>query len=95
MPYYALIYHTCEDYVARRAPYREEHLALARAARQRGELLMGGAFTDPVDIGLLLWKADDRSVVQRFVDQDPYVRAGLIERYEIREWVVVVGGDGA
>ncbi len=93
MPYYALIYHTCDDYVARRAPFREEHLALARAARKRKELLMGGAFTDPVDIGLLLWKAPDRSVVQAFVDTDPYVRAGLIVQYEIREWTVVVGGD--
>jgi uncharacterized protein len=42
---YALV----EDYLERRAALREEHLALARAAHERGELLLAGALPDPFD----------------------------------------------
>lgn len=89
----ALIYDLAEDYLARRGPLREEHLALARAARQRGELALAGAFSDPADRALLVWRGDDRSIVEAFVDSDPYVANGLVRSWEIRAWNVVVG-DG-
>jgi uncharacterized protein YciI len=94
MQYYALIYYVVDDYVARRAAYREEHLGLAQAAHRRGELLMGGAFSDPADRALLVFRASDRSVVEEFVRNDPYVTHGLVTRWEIRPWAVVIGGDG-
>src|SRR5262249_45019265 len=40
MKYFALFYYVVEDFVSRRAPYREEHLGLVRAAHRRGELLL-------------------------------------------------------
>lgn len=49
MNYYALIYHLVDDYMARRPAYRKEHLALAAAAQTHGELVLGGAFSDPAD----------------------------------------------
>lgn len=91
MNMYALIYHVVDDYAARRAAFREEHLALAAAAAARGELLLGGAFADPADSALLIWRVADRAVVTAFVESDPYVRSGLVLNYEIREWTVVVG----
>jgi len=91
MNMYALIYHVVDDYVARRTMFRDEHLALAAAAAARGELLLGGAFADPADTALLVWRVADRSAVEAFVAADPYVRAGLVQRYEIREWTVVIG----
>ena len=36
MKYFALIYYVVGDFVARRAPFRAEHLQLAQAAKQRG-----------------------------------------------------------
>jgi uncharacterized protein YciI len=83
---YALV----EDYLSRRAALRDEHLALAREAHERGELLMAGALPDPYDRALLIWSAP-REVVERFAEQDPYVRHGLVEHWTIREWNVVVG----
>ena len=47
MNYFVLIYYVVEDYVTRRAPYREEHLRLAQEAHSRGELILGGALSDP------------------------------------------------
>jgi uncharacterized protein YciI len=95
MPYYVLFYEVVEDYVARRAPYRDEHLRLAREAHRRGELLLGGALTDPVDRALLVFRAPDRAVVEEFVRNDPYVIQGLVTRWEVRPWTVVIGTDEA
>ena len=85
-----LEYALAGDYLERRAALREEHLALARAASARGELLLAGALPDPYDRALLVWTAP-REVVERFVDADPYVQHGLVTGWTIREWNVVVG----
>ena len=87
---YALV----PDYLERRAALREEHLALARAAHERGELLLAGALPDPFDRALLVWTAP-REVVEAFAHADPYVRHGLVSAWTIREWNVVVGGAAA
>lgn len=87
----ALMYGLVDDYLERRGEFREEHLALARAAHGRGELALAGAFTDPADTALLVWSTGDRSVVERFAEQDPYVVNGLVRSWRVREWNVVVG----
>ncbi len=89
--YLALTYEVVEDYLERRGQYRAEHLALARAASERGELLLAGAFADPPDGALLVFEGPDRSVAERFAAADPYVQNGLVERWRVREWTVVVG----
>ena len=89
----ALIYDLADDYLERRGPLREEHLALARDAHRRGELTLAGAFSDPADRALLVWTTDDESVVTRFVAADPYVAHGLVTNWQVRTWNVVVGGD--
>jgi hypothetical protein len=91
--YFALLYDVVPDYLERRGEFRAEHLALAEAARSRGELLIAGAWAEPADGALLVWKADDRSVIEEFVNADPYVRNGLVAKWRIREWTVVVGND--
>jgi uncharacterized protein YciI len=91
MNYYALFYDVVEDYVARRAAYREEHFRLAREAHARGELLLGGALADPVDGALLIFRAADRAVVEAFARNDPYVRGGLVTQWKVRPWTVVIG----
>ena len=95
MPYFALFYETVDDYVARRAAFRHDHLALAREAHARGELLLAGAMADPVDRALLIFRVPDREAVERFVQRDPYVRNGLIKKWEVRPWTVVIGNDPA
>jgi heme exporter protein D len=42
MAYFVMFYDVVEDYVARRAPLRDEHLRLAREAQSRGELVLAG-----------------------------------------------------
>lgn len=91
MQYYALFYEVVDDYVARRSQYRDDHLRLARAAHERGALLLAGALSDPVDRALLVFRAPERAIVEAFARSDPYVTNGLVTRWEIRSWAVVVG----
>ena len=91
--YLLLFYDVVDDYVKRRAPLRDEHLALARAAHERGELVMAGAFDDPADGAVFVFATDDRAVVEAFVQADPYVREGLVTNHRIRKWNVVIGAN--
>jgi uncharacterized protein len=89
--YFLLLYDVVDQFTDRRAPYRDAHLALARAASERGELLLAGAFAEPADGAALVFKADDKSVAERFAAGDPYVTEGLVKRWTVRKWNVVVG----
>jgi uncharacterized protein YciI len=93
MEYYALIYDLVADHASRRGPFREEHLGLLREAHGRGNLVMAGAFSDPMDRGLLIFRVRDRAVVDDFARKDPYVVNGLVPRWEVRKWTVVVGNE--
>ncbi len=93
MNYYALLYELVDDMVARRVPFREEHLRLARESRERGELVLAGALAEPVDRALLVFHVDDKSKVEAFARKDPYVINGLAKKWEVRPWNVVVGNE--
>ena len=94
MKHFLLFYDFVPGYLERRAPLRPEHLRLAREFQARGQLVLGGALADPVDGAVIIFLADDRSIVERFVEKDPYVRNGLVKAWRIREWTTVVG-EGA
>jgi uncharacterized protein len=89
--YYLLIYDVVSDYVESRVPFRAEHLALAQSAHERGELILGGALADPVDGAVLLFRGDSAAVAESFAAIDPYVRNGLVKKWRVRVWNVVVG----
>lgn len=93
--HYLLFYEVGEGYVARRAEFRNAHLEAAWKAHERGELILGGALTDPVDGAVLLFKGDSPAVAESFAASDPYVTNGLVKRWRVREWTTVVGADSA
>lgn len=45
--HFPLLYDVVPDYVERRIAYREQHLRLAQAACDRGELVVGAAAAKP------------------------------------------------
>ena len=93
MSYYALFYDVVDDYVARRGAFRDQHLRLAGEASRRGTIVLAGALGDPVDGALIVFRAADRSVAEEFARNDPYVTNGLVTRWEVRPWNVVVGSQ--
>lgn len=90
--FWMLIYDLVDDYLERRAALRSEHLELGTAAHARGELVMAGALADPPDQAFLVFRGDDAGVVEAFVEQDPYVKNGLVKEWRVRPWTVVIGG---
>lgn len=93
--HYLLIYDVGPDYVERRAELRNEHLGLAWASIERGELVLGGALADPVDCAMLLFKSDGPQAAERFARADPYVKSGLVLKWRVRPWMTVVGAEAA
>ncbi len=89
MPYFALCYQVVDNYAERRKPYRAEHLRLVQEARNRGDLLLAGALGEPIEGALLVFRVPDRSFVEDFARNDPYVRNGLVTRWDIKPWAVV------
>ena len=93
MNYYALFYEVVDDFVARRTPFRQEHLRLANEASERGEILLAGALAEPADRALIVFHATDKSKAEAFAHKDPYVVKGLVKKWEVRPWNVVVGNE--
>lgn len=93
MNYYALFYEVVDDFLARRAPFREEHLRLASQAHDRKEIVFAGALAEPADRALLVFHIDDKSKVEAFARRDPYVVNGLVKKWEVRPWSVVIGNE--
>jgi len=89
--HYLLFYDYTDDYLERRAQFRGEHLKLAWAAVERGELLLGGVLDEPVDAAVLLFQCDSPDVVERFVAADPYMSGGLVRGWRVRPWHTVIG----
>jgi uncharacterized protein len=91
MPYFALFYEVVDDFVGRRASFRNEHLRLAGEANSRGDLLLGGALVEPADAALLVFNCANKLIVEGFAKRDPYVVNGLVRKWTVRPWNVVVG----
>ena len=91
--YYILFYDLVPDYLERRGPLRPEHLKIAKEAEARGELVIAGALAEPADRAILVFKTDDPSLPERFAKDDPYVKNGLVAKWTVRKWTVVIGAQ--
>ncbi len=90
--YYVLFYDYVEDVAERRGPYRDGHLRLLTGLHDSGYVVLGGAWASPVDGAAIVFKGDGPAVAEEFAAADPYVANGLVTRWRIREWNVVIGG---
>ncbi len=93
--HWLLMYELAPDYLERRPDFRGAHLDLAWAAVERGELELGGAVGDPVDLAILLFRGESPAAAEAFAAADPYVRNGLVRSWRVRPWTTVVGEGAA
>jgi uncharacterized protein YciI len=89
--HFLLFYETTSDYLERRAEFRADHLKLAWQSHDRGELILGGALSDPADKAILFFQGDSPDFAENFAKNDPYVCNGLVRRWYVRQWITVVG----
>jgi uncharacterized protein len=92
--HYVLLYEVRDDYVEKRGQFRDLHLKHARAAYDRGELVLAGALADPVDGAMLIFRGPSAETAEAFAKFDPYVTNGLVAKWRVRKWNTVIG-DGA
>lgn len=91
--HHILFYDVVDDYVERRAQFREAHLKLAREAHGRGELVLAGALADPVDGAILLFRGESPETAEAFAKVDPYVINGLVKAWRVRKWTTIIGDE--
>ncbi len=89
--HHILYYDVADDYLTRRAQFRAAHLAHAKRALERGEMVLGGALADPVDQTMIVFRSADAA--EAFAKADPYVTNGVVKRWRVRKWTTVIG-DG-
>ncbi len=90
MLHFLLFYKYGPKLEVRRAEVREQHLARAWAASARDELVLARALTQPLDTGVLLFRADTAVTAEEFARSDPYVINGLVKAWRVREWITAV-----
>jgi len=89
---FALICIDKPDALAVRMAAREAHLAYVR--ERIGEMKLGGPFLDEkgdMAGSLMVIEAQDRAAAEAFSRDDPYTKAGLWERVEIRPFRTTIG----
>jgi len=89
MTSFALFYDYVDGILEKRGPYRDEHLALARRYLDEGKLTHAGPFTPPTGAMFLFANVQKQNVVD-FINDDVYVKNGLVTGHRIQEWNVVI-----
>lgn len=85
---FVLRYNYIPDVLEKRGPHREQHLALAKELCLLGGPTAAVAATT-VPTGALFVFADLQAA-QAFVEQDPYVSAGIVTEHSIEEWTMAI-----
>ena len=65
------------------------HRARLDAFHARGELLMVGMFDDPREGALGIYR--DREAAERFVQGDPFILHGVVQRWTLKDWNEIYG----
>src|SRR5690606_4875734 len=69
---------------------RPDHRAYLAGLAEQGQVLAYGRFDDDGAPGaVLLFEADSAEQAESLVTADPFVVAGLVQRYEVRPWAGV------
>ena len=81
-----------ENSLALRLATREAHFAYAR---ETGCVRLGGPFLDPkgdMAGSMMIVEATDLDVAKTWHANDPYVKAGLFARSDVRPWKLTFNG---
>jgi len=74
----------------KRGPVRPAHLEYTKEWIDRGQLILGGAWSDVSGAAIVL-RVDSEADARRFAENDPYVKTKLVTSWRVKEWHVVVG----
>lgn len=90
--HYILFYKAVENYIEKRAAFREEHLKLIEDTYANGDLIMAGALGNPANGGAFIFQSKTPEPAKEFAKNNPYVKNSLITEWNVQPWTVVIGG---
>jgi len=67
-------------------------LKYANEYKDKGKLLLGGAFNPPAGGAAIVFRNVEKEEVEKFAKADPYVINKVVTNWKINEWTVVVDG---
>lgn len=85
---FILRYNYVTDVLEKRGPYREQHLDLAKRS-----CISGGPTASTADPSIptgALFVFETNLAATAFMDNDPYVKAGIVTSTSIEEWTVAI-----
>ena len=84
-PVWVLTYAPAEGFMSKVPLHYPAHSALAKAAHDRGELLLIGLLDDPPS-GESMAVFTTREAAEQFATSDPFVLEGVVASYTITGW---------
>lgn len=79
-----VLYHSSPDGFALAPVHFAAHKARLDAFHARGELLAVGTWADPREGAMAVFQT--RAGAEEFVKDDPFVKNGVVVRWEIKDW---------
>lgn len=86
MAKYIMLGSYCEDVLAKREPYRPEHLQGLKEQKESGVLITIGPTKDLTKV-LGIYEAESEAIVRGLVEADPYWKNGIWTEYNVKEWI--------
>jgi uncharacterized protein len=87
--HFILFYDYVENMGERRQPYRDKHLARINEWRDQGKITLAGALGSPPHGAAIVFEVEDPAEIERFAEDDPYVKAELVTARRIEPWTLV------
>jgi uncharacterized protein YciI len=82
---YVMTYYAAADFLPLAREHGPAHRARLHEFQARGQLLMAGPLDDP-PTGDAIGVFRTRDAAEEFIEGDPFVRNGVVERWTIRPW---------
>lgn len=89
MPKYIMWGSYCEDVLEKRAPYRQEHLNGLVSQKEQGILITLGPTQDVTKV-FGIYNAQNKEIIKKLIESDPYWKNGIWTEYEIKEWIQAI-----
>lgn len=91
MATFAVTYTYDADATERLDATRPDHRAYLRGLAESGALRVSGPWVGGAPGALLIFGGDSEEAVRGYVAGDPFVLAGLVASFDVREWNPVTG----
>jgi uncharacterized protein len=85
---YVVLYESADDVLEKAPAHFPAHSERVDDFHGRGTLMLTGTFADPQEGAMAVFTT--REAAEEFIAGDPFVLNGVVQKFEIREWIEVL-----